>query len=276
MRKLVYGLLSTSILTASFAFSAVAQDGDDTEGARLLRMEQRIMALEKKVLGTMSDASGGTLLADHEARLAAIEAEASKIYGKSEEVANAIQKLAAKLDLIAKDMDLRVQDLEKSVAMGGVQAKEPAKKGADKAASPKKPASKAESATAVPDKISAEKLYDQAYDYMTKSRYSTAQTWFEAFLERHPNHDRADNAWYWLGEMHLVQDRAEDAVIAFSSGLKSFPTGAKAPDNMLKMGVAFERMGRKDLAKSTWEKLVKDFSTAASAAKAQKRLDGLK
>jgi TolA-binding protein len=76
--------------------------------------------------------------------------------------------------------------------------------------------------------------------------------------------------------MHLVQDRAEDAVIAFSSGLKAFPTGSKAPDNMLKMGVAFERMGRKDLAKSTWEKLIKDFPNAASAANAKRRLDALK
>ncbi|MBI1362622.1 MAG: tol-pal system protein YbgF [Proteobacteria bacterium] len=276
MRQFLLGLLTTSILSTSFAYVACAEEGDDVE-ARLSRMEQRIMALEKKVLGTMSDGSGGTLLADHEARIDNIENESAKIYGKTEEVANAIQKLAEKVDLISKDMDLRIQDLEKNVAMGGVKAaKEPSDKEAAPKSAAKKPATKADIDAAVPEKISAEKLYDQAYDYMTKSRYATAQVWFEAFLERFPQHDRADNAWYWLGEMHLVQDRPEDAVIAFSSGLKSFPTGAKAPDNMLKMGVAFEKMGRKDLAKSTWEKLTKDFPNAASAAKAKKRLEGMK
>ena len=50
---------------------------------------------------------------------------------------------------------------------------------------------------------------------------------------------------------------------------------AETPDALLKMGVAFQDIGKDNLAKTTWEKLTRDFPDSGAAASAKKRLEGL-
>ena len=45
---------------------------------------------------------------------------------------------------------------------------------------------------------------------------------------------------------------------------------------LLKMGVAFKQMGKKDFAESSWKKLKKDFAKSPEAEKAIKELDKMK
>ncbi len=288
-----------------------AQEATEDAAARLSRIEDRIMMIERKLHsggGKAAEGANTGMMADHEARLQSIEQESSKVYGEMEKVAHAIEELAKKVDLISKDMDLRLQDLEKNRAAtpaptadapkapdaaaekpadakANAKADEKAAPKADEKAAPKdaKPDSKEKPKADAKDKkaeipadMKADDLYNQAYDYMSKSAFGTAEVWFKEFVARFPDHRRADNAYYWLGETYLVQNKPEDAVIAFSTGLKAFPKGEKAPDNLLKMGVAFERIGKPDMAKSAWEKLIRDFPKHASADRAKKRLESIK
>lgn len=123
--------------------------------------------------------------------------------------------------------------------------------------------------------MSVDELYKKGFDQLMATQYAEAEAWFKEFLKLYPENALADNAYYWLGETYLVTNRFDDAAITFGRGLKAFPKGGKASAHMLKMGVAFEKLGKTDHAKSAWEKVVQDFSESPEAEKAKANLEKL-
>ena len=93
-----------------------------------------------------------------------------------------------------------------------------------------------------------------------------------SFVEMYPEHNLTENAFYWLGEVYLVQGKTENAIIAFKDGLTAFPEGPRASGNLLKMGDSFMKIGQKHHARSAWNKLMKDYPDSSEAAKARTRL----
>lgn len=260
--------------TAAFTPMAQAQNGSDAEMGveqRLERLENRLIAMESRILGE-SGSGNSTLMADHEARLQALEAESSKIYGTAEEVAHAVERLAQKVDMIAKDLELRLRDIEQAIENGAAASAEK-KKVTGQTANQYNQTQ--ETVKPVPGQISATQLYNDAYEFMKKASFATAEEWFEAFTERFPEHNKAENAYYWLGEVRLVQKKPQEALVAFGESIKKFPAGARAADSLLKMGVAFEQIGKNELAQTTWQKLTKDFPESSAAENAKNRLENL-
>lgn len=271
--KLLLGTLSL-VMVSAFLPSAVAQeaqeDGMNAE-QRIERLENRLIAIESKVLGEGGGANS-TLMADHEARLQALEAESSQIYGTAEEVAHAVERLAQKVDMIAKDLELRLQDIEQDIEGGATVSAEKKSRNSQVGASSH---ASDNDVKPVPSDISANALYNDAYDLMKKASFASAETWFEAFTDRHPNHTKAENAYYWLGEVRLVRKKPQEALVAFGESIKKFPAGPRAADSLLKMGVAFKQIGKEELAQTTWEKLRRDFPDSSAAQSAKKRLETL-
>lgn len=269
MKKiLLSALLAASCLSVSTVSFA------QTDADRLENLETRLMGLERRATSGAS-ADGATMLADHEARLQALETETSRVYGKAEEVSNAIEVLAKKVEMIAKDLELRLQDMEKAISEGATAkpaAPTAAAKGGAKKRNDSAPAAPQVASTPIPAEISADDMYQKSYDMMKAGSYADAEAWFKEFIARNPQHARSENAYYWLGEVYLVQNRAEEALVAFRDGIRAFPSGNKTADSLLKMGVAFEQIGKPDLAKTTWEKLVREFPNSASANSAKQRL----
>ncbi|MAF30929.1 MAG: tol-pal system protein YbgF [Magnetococcales bacterium] len=281
MKKIITVL---SVLMACGAGS-LAYAQEETEIGKL---KQRLMALEQKIYSNSSQksATSGTLMADFQARLSNLEDEAQKVYGAVEELGFTVNEFAKKMDLISKDIDLRLTDLETSMAeikaaqkvvkLEPNTADKKPQKPQSKKAEPK--ASHAASAVQsnVPSDLTAEDLYSKAYHFLVATSYDQSEEWMKEFIKRHPSHDLADNAHYWLGEIYLVKEMPEKAVVSFSTGLSKFPKGAKAPANLLKMGTAFKQMGKNDFAQSSWKKLIKDFEKSPEADKATKELEALK
>lgn len=274
-------LILTGLMSASFLALvplAYAQDADQemTAEQRLERLENRLIAIESRVLGESSSAGNSTLMADHEARLQALEAESSKIYGTAEEVAHAVERLAEKVDMIAQDLEMRLQDIERAIDNGAAASAQKKKVTETRSASTgQSRQTRDETVRPVPDDISATNLYDDAYSFMKKASFASAEAWFEAFTERFPEHSKAENAYYWLGEVRLVRKKPQKALVAFGESIKKFPAGARAADSLLKMGVAFDQIGKQELAQTTWQKLVKDFPDSSAARSAKKRLEGM-
>lgn len=284
MKKIVSGI--TIIATLAIFTTAYAQE--DTEVGKL---KERLMALEQKIYSDpgQQEVSSGTLMADFQARLGNLEEESQKVYGAMEELGYTVNEFAKKMDLIAKDFDLRLGDLESTLNdlknmpvsenKEAVQKKTESKKPVSPAATSKKnekQASKSQSESAIPDNLNAEDLYSKAYHFLVATSYDKSENWMREFIKRFPSHDLADNAHYWLGEIYLVKEDPEKAVVSFSTGLSKFPKGAKAPANLLKMGSAFKQMDKKDFAESSWRKLVRDYAGSPEAEKATKELEGLK
>ncbi|MCP5404636.1 MAG: tol-pal system protein YbgF [Pseudomonadaceae bacterium] len=249
-------------------------------GERLDRLEKRLSALEGRALPANGNAGmAGSVMADLEQRMQELERESSQMNGGVEKLSNAVERLAHQIEQLAKDFDLRLRDLEAAqgggnvVAQSSPAARDDTPPAAQEVAAPAK-SGLADAATlvAVPDGLSAEEHYNRAYAYLTAADYPNAKTWLEAFLKDHPQDKLADNANYWLGEVHLVQNDPKGAVVAFKKGLEAFPKGAKAPANLLKMGTALQQLKQPQLARGAWEKLVKDFPKSDEADKAKANL----
>lgn len=289
MKKILF--ISFAIATSLLSYPAYAEEGGDVIGKaiRMDQMERRLMLLEQKLFsGTAKEVTARAstrpvdvssdvrmMLADFEARIQQLEEEWRKMYGAVEDLGHSVEKMAEKVELITKDLDFRLQDLE-AAAKTTVKKAQKKKNSGPAALADGKVAKKSEDKDTVPEKISADDLYKKSYQYLIATSYDKAEMWFKEFIKRHKDNKLADNAYYWLGEVYLVQGMAEKAVVEFSNGLGAFPSGTKAPANLLKMGVAFTQMDRKDHAKSAWGKLLRDFPNTPEAEKARKKLDAVK
>jgi tol-pal system protein YbgF len=252
--------------------------------------------------------NGGTIsgnaysLNDLDSRMGDLERQMGQMNGADERLQYAITQLAKRFDDYVKDIDLRLSDLEARTTRPAVPVALVQPPAAPLAAAPVAVAAVATSPAAlpvtavaagtapvatpagvsasqklaVPAKMNATDLYNKAYAFLSATDYENARTWLEEFLKRYPTDKLADNAWYWLGEVQLVQNNPSGAVVSFRNGLKYFPKGVKAPANLYKMGVALEQLKQPQLARGAWEKLMQDYPKSPEAARGKEKLLGLK
>jgi tol-pal system protein YbgF len=111
--------------------------------------------------------------------------------------------------------------------------------------------------------------YREALTLFGKGRLDDARAAFEQILTADPSGDLADNALYWVGEIHFVQARFNEAIAAWQRIVTEYGQQNKAPDAMLKIGMSQARMGDLRMARSTYEALLEryPYSTAAATAR---------
>lgn len=88
--------------------------------------------------------------------------------------------------------------------------------------------------------------YETAFAQLKQGQYDTAEKQFRDFISQNPDHRLVSNARYWLGETYYVRKDYEQAARAFARGYKENPSGAKAPDNLLKLGLSLDGLGNRD------------------------------
>jgi tol-pal system protein YbgF len=104
-----------------------------------------------------------------------------------------------------------------------------------------------------------QQLYEQAYGNLLQKDYRSAETNFEEFLRRHPNHQLAGNAQYWLGESFYVRGQYRAAAGAFLKGYQTYARSPKAPETLLKLAMSLQRLGQKDAACSSFNELTTKY-----------------
>jgi tol-pal system protein YbgF len=105
-------------------------------------------------------------------------------------------------------------------------------------------------------RYNAEEQYQAAVDLLQAGDYQGAQNGFELFLDLHPDHPLASNAAYWLGESHDVRQNFPAAAATFARNYRTYGKDAKkAPDNLLKLGMALTQMGDSDKACLSYDEL---------------------
>lgn len=98
-------------------------------------------------------------------------------------------------------------------------------------------------------------LYDAGYNYMMASDYKSAEATFKAFLDSYPQDQLSGNAQYWLGEVYFVRGDYRRAANEFLKGYKNHRNSPKAPDNLLKLGMALRNLGQGEAACQTYSEL---------------------
>ncbi len=104
-------------------------------------------------------------------------------------------------------------------------------------------------------------IYKGALADYRAGNYSQALAGFQAFMNAGPNPNYLDNALYWIGECHYGLGEYDTATKFFQRVLREHPDGNKVPDSMLKMSLAYERLGKPAKTRALLEKLTTRYPT---------------
>lgn len=296
---IVPGLLALMIATP---FPAFAQSDWDMQN-RIKRIENEINTLSRAVYRGEtpppgSAPAGGGLGADAEIRLQQVENDMRELRGLIEQQSFENRQLKDQLERVTSDLELRLNDLEGGApatnnasgryTTGNVtpqvrpQVQQPTAPAAGDSggqtyqwSSGNNNAGQLGSYTANAGSANASDLaaatYENAFSMVKNRQYDGAQVEFETFLRDYPNHALAGNAKYWLGETHYVRGNFEPAARIFAEGYQQYPTGSKAADNLLKLGLSLDALGKRDDACIALQQLKKE--NPAGAAPVLRRAD---
>ncbi len=121
----------------------------------------------------------------------------------------------------------------------------------------------------------AESEYQSGFDALREGRYADSTRQFTDFTNRYPDHDLADNAWYWLGESYYVTQNYESALNTFRTLIERYPDGDKIADAELKVGYSLYELGRRDDARAALEAVTRRYPDSTVSRLAQSRLRAL-
>lgn len=198
--------------------------------------------------------------ADIEIRLSQLEREIRALTGRIETQAHRQAKAEDAMQRKLSDLELRIQDIESGKAGANLLPdravpQELRKNSAKNDNSNDAPlagltqpreAAPSQSLGILNGRALPIDMYETAFAKLKNGRYAEAEKSFRAFITQHPDHHLISNARYWLGETFYVRKDYEQAARAFARGYKENPSGAKAPDNLLKLGLSLDGLENRD------------------------------
>ncbi|MFM9845474.1 MAG: tol-pal system protein YbgF [Dongiaceae bacterium] len=113
----------------------------------------------------------------------------------------------------------------------------------------------------------ADEQYQYAFGLLRENRYDDAEKALRTFISENPDHQLTGNANYWLGETHYVRGDYKNAAITFAQGVKNYPQSGKAPDNMMKLGMALAAMNQVPDACTAFAEVGKRYPQASDTLK---------
>ncbi len=195
--------------------------------------------------------------------------------GRMDMIEHQLKTLDDKINMINKDIDVRIKMIEGKPIEGGGMSNQYAPKKFDAPIAKGAPASviggavsKGEDLPEVKTK-SAEQIYQEGLDAINSGNNDEAADRFTAVLTKFPNHKLAANAQYWLGESYYGKKDYAKAAVAFAKGYEKYKDGNKGADNILKLGLSMQMLGKKDEACTAFVNLPKEFPKAADNLKAR-------
>jgi tol-pal system protein YbgF len=118
--------------------------------------------------------------------------------------------------------------------------------------------------------------YETAFGFYTQKQYEQAEMGFRRFLQSNPRDKLVPEASYWLGESYLQRGRHREAAEQFLNVSADYPNSSKAPDALLKLGIALNAIGARDRACAVFLELDRKYPQATaglrqSSAREQQR-----
>ncbi len=240
-----------------------------------------------------------------EVRLSAMEEDLRAINGKIEEAEFQNRKLSETLEKFQKDTEFRFSEMggKGPSAYDEESGKAPAQPAAAAAATPvapapesgeerktftpKTPAAESDTPTAAehptgpttagdgvlraPEKESTDTyatprdLYNYAFRLLNQTKYEESASAFESFTKKYPKDPLIGNAYYWQGETFYIRRDYVTAADSFRQGFEALPTGPKAPDNLLKLAMSLDALGRNKEACVVLQQVVVKFKKSAAS-----------
>lgn len=279
---------------------ASAQESVESLSERVDRLQRELANMQFQLFsGERSTSSGGVALpspggggdvaaAQMLVRMAQLENSLQQVTGRLEQTGFRINQLSQQVEQIQESLGQRLGEMDKAIEAlrkdvrsrpapspaGGTGSlgQMPADAGGDVVAAAD-PVGEVESAEpeeppidprAVLPEGTAQQQYNHAFRLLRQGDYTEAERALKAFLQLHPETDLSANAMYWLGETHYVRNDFVTAAQIFSETYQKYPRGAKAPDSLLKLGMALNNLGEQGTACTTFQELTRRFPNAPS------------
>ena len=228
---------------------------------RLERIEKNISDLQKGKIDEFEKNISSGYISRNESRFDEIETKNRLNFGLIEEIQNKINALDEKLKLIDSDFQARIKKIEEQLKNESNYEKQETNIIEDKKANKmfnqeEVPANVKAQSLGLPKSnnektqlsdIEIKKKYENAIKLLWASKFNEAESELQNLKKIEPE-DLMPNIQYWLGEVYYAQKNFEKAIIAFGEGLEKYPESIKGPDNLLKLGLSFSNLKKKDEA----------------------------
>ena len=258
-------LLSIIVLTILLATSASAKE---------LSIQQRLSNLEKlmKQQPETRNSSADIVLQNQ-----VLQQQIAELKGVIEEQNYEIKNLKDKQKLLYIDLDSRLTNIESNPKEISNQTKVNIKTQQPLVVEVDENYGNADVNTQVVDtqepKLSTyQDEYDIAFAHLRAGRFLVSARAFEDFVQKYPNNELTDNAYYWLGESYYVKRQYPQALSAFQTLTSDFSSSDKAPDSWLKIGYSYFEMDDLVKAEENLQKVIDSYPGTSIARLAKNRL----
>ena len=123
--------------------------------------------------------------------------------------------------------------------------------------------------------VSPKRLYDTAYTDYTTGQWALSIQGFEQFISTFPRSEIADDALFFIGQNYYADGRFREAADAYEQVAVRYPAGDVVAEALYKRGLALERLDQIDLARETFQAVVREHPDDNMANLAQQALDRL-
>lgn len=134
-----------------------------------------------------------------------------------------------------------------------------------KTATPKATAAKSPASKASTDASSDRDAYNKAYAHVPEQRFEEAISSFQGFIRQYPDSRLIGNAYYWLGEIYMAQNRTADAEKMFNAVVGNYPDSFKMADSKYKLGLIYARYGNDKKAQEMMEAIITEHPREPAA-----------
>ena len=122
---------------------------------------------------------------------------------------------------------------------------------------------------------SAKALWTAASGDYSSGKADLAAGEFAEFVRIYPDDPQAPDAQFFIGQVHLGQQKYDQAVTDFDAVLERFQESSKTPDAYFMKGMALKGAGQRNDAATVWKALIKKYPRSDSADQAKEQLKAM-
>lgn len=117
-------------------------------------------------------------------------------------------------------------------------------------------------------------MYEMSLQQYRRGSLATARLGFQEFLRAYPQHERAPDALFYVGET-FARDDPDSAVAVYESVVRRYPRSVRAPSALYKLGLIAEQRGDRAAARGYFSRVIAGYPRSDEAALARDKLQRL-